>query len=127
MIYLGIVGSRDYTDYKTFSECINNWQKNNGTINVIVTGDCRGTDKLVRKYAIEHNIELIVHQADWKKYGKSAGPKRNTLIINELSLHNNSHLIAFPLKSSIGTWDSVKKAKEKNIDTQIIKEYSLLF
>ncbi|MBR4073347.1 MAG: DUF2493 domain-containing protein [Clostridia bacterium] len=44
---------------------------------VFVTGCCRGADALGERYALENGYKIERYPADWKKYGKSAGPRRN--------------------------------------------------
>jgi hypothetical protein len=104
---LAIVGCRNYSEYSQFKDKMNEWvQNNNINITTIVSGGATGADSLAEKYANENGIPMIIHNADWKKHGKAAGPMRNTLIVNECDM-----LIAFPSKNSKGTWNSVNKAK----------------
>ena len=82
VIKLAIVGSRTFDDYevlkKTLDEFIN---QNFFTVNSIISGGCRGTDLLAKKYSEENHIDLITFQADWGKYGKQAGLLRNHDIV----------------------------------------------
>lgn len=43
----------------------------------IISGTVRGADSLGELYAQKHGISLIRLRADWIKYGKSAGYRRN--------------------------------------------------
>lgn len=38
---------------------------------------------LGERYAVENNFQIERHLADWKKYGRSAGPKRNKLMAED--------------------------------------------
>jgi cobalamin biosynthesis protein CbiG len=120
MIKLGIVGSRDYTDYlsfKTHVECtLEKWNISIKDIDYIVSGGARGADHLAELFAKEHNIDTIIFKADWNTLGKKAGILRNTDIVNE-----STHMIAFPTTNSIGTWDSIRKSEKRKIQLQIIK------
>lgn len=120
MVYLGIVGGRTYNDYNSLKSNINTtlekWNISLNEIDFIVSGGARGTDALAEIFAKEHNIETIIFEADWNKLGKKAGILRNTDIVNK-----STHIIAFPTKDSIGTWDSIRKAEKKNIPLEIIK------
>ncbi len=111
---VGIVGCRKYSNYEEFKNKIDIWEKINGSISTIISGGATGADSLAEKYAQENNIELIIHEAEWDKYGNKAGPIRNTLIVNDCD-----KLIAFPSKSSRGTWDSVIKAKNADKDVTV--------
>lgn len=117
-VALAIVGSRDYSEYDNFCIHLNYWIKTHPglKINSIVSGGAKGVDSLAHKYAETHNIPITIHYANWVKYGRSAGPMRNQLIVN-----NATHLIAFPDERSVGTWDSVNKAKKKKIAVTIYK------
>lgn len=101
---LAIVGSRNFTDYALFVSTI---QENFAveTIKEIVSGGARGADTLAEKFARENAIPFTCFRADWDKYGRAAGPMRNTLIAKHCT-----HFLAFPSKSGRGTQDTIKKA-----------------
>lgn len=75
----------------------------------IVTGDATGVDSVARRLANKFNLDLTVHQADWKKYGKSAGPRRNTLIVEDAD-----KMVAFWNDISPGTKNSIDQMKKAN-------------
>lgn len=58
------------------------------------------------------NIKIKIFYPDWNLYGKKAGP----LIVLECT-----HMIAFPSKNSIGTFDSINKAKKQEKELIIIE------
>jgi len=105
MNQVGIVGSRDFTDYTKFCEVINKWIEANGPINKIISGGCRGADKLAERYAKDKNIPITIFPAKWEKYGKSAGFVRNKKIVN-----NSTHIIAFPSRNGKGTQNTIELA-----------------
>jgi hypothetical protein len=110
--YVALVGSRDYHNYQEFSSLIDKTLKEwslEGEI-VIVSGGAKGADALAEKYAKERKYGLHVFSADWKKFGLSAGPKRNSQIVDIAT-----HMIAFPSDESKGTYDSLQKADKKGI------------
>lgn len=43
----------------------------------IIEGGAKGVDFLAKQYAKAHNLSTIQVTADWARYGKSAGPRRN--------------------------------------------------
>jgi hypothetical protein len=47
------------------------------TIEEIVSGGAKGADTLGEQFAQTHNLPCKIFPADWKKYGRAAGPKRN--------------------------------------------------
>ena len=74
-----VAGCRNYTNYdeaKPYIDfCLSNIRKENNII--IVSGAARGTDALGERYAKENGFTIERCPAEWHKYGKSAGPKRN--------------------------------------------------
>ncbi len=105
---LAIVGYREFEDYIRFQNIIHKvldtW--NNPPIKCIVSGGAKGVDKLAERYAKDNALELIIFLPEWTKYGKRAGPIRNLLIVKE-----SSHVIALPSRKSIGTLDTIRKAR----------------
>lgn len=74
-----IAGCRDYTDYKEAKPyidfCISNIRKGNEI--VIVSGGASGADAIGERYAKENGFKVERYPADWNRYGRSAGPRRN--------------------------------------------------
>ncbi len=74
-----VAGCRYYTKYEDAKEfidlCISRI-KNKYTL-VFVSGGCSGADSLGERYARENEYKTEIYPADWRKYGKYAGPKRN--------------------------------------------------
>lgn len=117
MIKLAIVGGRDYTDYNNFHIIVNNYCNKLGKLpDYIISGGAKGIDTMAEIYANQYNIETIIYKADWNTFGKKAGILRNTDIISE-----STHVLALPTYNSIGTYDSINKAKKMNKQLTIIK------
>lgn len=70
----------------------------------IVSGGARGIDSAAIRLAKEHGFRLCVMNADWEKWGKSAGYKRNRQMAEYAD-----KLIAF--------WDGHSKGTEHMIRT----------
>ena len=74
-----VAGCRNYTNYEEAKEyidfCISEIRKNHTLI--FISGGCSGADMLGERYANENGFKIERYIADWQKYGKSAGPKRN--------------------------------------------------
>ena len=81
----------------------------------IVSGGARGVDKMGERYAKEHDINLIVMNADWDTHGKSAGYKRNQEMANV-----STHLIAFWDGKSRGTKHMIDIAKRDNLISHVV-------
>lgn len=102
-IIVAVVGSRSFLDYDRLTKCLDKIPR----ITKIVSGGARGADSLGAQYAQDHNIPLKVHKPDWNKHGKSAGPRRNRLIIADAD-----YIIAFWNGKSRGTAHTIRLAKE---------------
>lgn len=112
---LAIVGSRTFNDYDMLIDFIND-KYNIDEITHIVSGGARGADSLGERFAEEFNKELIVFPAEWKKYGKSAGFKRNVDIIQ-----NCDECVCF--------WDGESHGTKHDIElcTKMKKPYKVCY
>ncbi len=74
-----IAGCRDYNAYDEAKEyidfCLSNVRKENEII--ILSGCASGADTMGERYAKENGLKIEKYPADWEKYGRGAGPKRN--------------------------------------------------
>ena len=50
-------------------------------ISLIIEGGALGADRLAREWAIRAGVPFKPYEADWKAFGRRAGPVRNTLMI----------------------------------------------
>lgn len=103
---LAIVGSREFNDYKKMCRFINE-KFDLSEIDTIVSGGAKGADTLAEKFAKDNNLNLIVKEAQWEKFGRAAGPKRNVLIVEEADA-----VVAFPTSSSRGTRHTMKLTRQ---------------
>jgi hypothetical protein len=79
-------------------------------IDAIIHGGAPGADAMAGEFANVSNIREVVFQADWKKYGRRAGPLRNQRMIDE---GNPDLVVAFP--GGRGTGDMVTRARNAGI------------
>ena len=98
-----ICGSRNWSNYDIIlqtlaDECI----ACSDNIEVVIEGECRGADLLGRRAAEELGIPVLQFPADWKKYGKWAGYKRNRQMLVE---GRPDIVLAFQIGQSQGTQD----------------------
>ena len=114
-----IAGGRDYDDYlrlETFMDTVLGAKEHN-TIE-IVSGTANGADSLGEKYAIANEFALTQFPAQWDKYGKSAGYKRNV----EMVEYANA-LVAFWNGNTVrsGTNHMINIALERELPTRIVR------
>ena len=118
---IGITGSRNFEPKQTVFDVLNKIYKYNN-ITKIVSGGAKGPDSLGAEWAKQNNIELKEHLPDWDKYGKSAGFRRNSLIVDDSDV-----ILAFWNGESKGTKNTMDTAIKKNkkvyrvVDCKIIK------
>jgi len=112
---LAIVGYREFTNYGLLTREVDKFIKFIGIPECIISGGAKGADSLAERYANDRGILLVVYPPDWKTYGKSAGVRRNTDIVN-----NCTHLIAFLSSKSVGTLDSIRKATNGGKTVKVI-------
>lgn len=119
---LAIVGTREpKISYEEWKQIILSkwWLKHADTI---VSGGARGIDTYGKKLATELNLKCKEFKPDYKKDGRGAPLKRNTLIFE-----NSDFVAAFPQAGyqngevSRGTVDSIRKAKKLNKRLYIIE------
>lgn len=109
---VAIVGSRHYRNYKQFKKKLVPFKD---VITHVVSGGAKGTDTMAERWAHENGKRLTVHSARWGKYGKAAGPIRNTKIVRDVQM-----VIAFLAPSSKGTRDTIQKAQAANLPVHIM-------
>ena len=96
-----VAGGRDFDDYAFLCRRLDYlFQKVRPTI---VCGEAKGADSLGRRYAEEMGLKIMSFPAQWEKYGKSAGYRRN-----EEMAQVADGLVAF--------WDGESKGTKHMID-----------
>lgn len=102
-----VTGDREWADTLSIYKLIS---KHSNPDTLIINGAARGADKLSTSAAITLSLKYKEYPADWKKYGKAAGPIRNRLMLEEgkpdLVLAFHPHLYT----ESKGTLDMVTVA-----------------
>ncbi|HCE54898.1 MAG TPA: hypothetical protein DER05_07785 [Lutibacter sp.] len=97
-----IAGGRNFDDFNKLCQVCDEFLQGQNNIE-IVSGAYKGADLLGERYAAERNYQIKQFPADWRRYGKSAGLKRNT----EMAAYADI-LIAF--------WDGKSKGTKNMID-----------
>jgi hypothetical protein len=108
---LAVVGGRDFSDVDLFNKSIKEY---NG-IDCIVSGGARGADSMGEQYANRNGITTKIFYPEWDRYGRSAGYKRNVLIVEYAD-----EVIAFWDGVSRGTKHSIDIAKSMNKKVNIV-------
>ena len=72
-----IAGGRDYTFTDDDRKFLNGIKD---SISEVVCGGAPGADNEGKVWAEQNDIAIKLFPADWKKYGRGAGPKRNRMM-----------------------------------------------
>jgi len=95
-----------------------------GAIDEVISGNANGGDSIGEEWAMRHYIPVAHFPADWARFGKRAGYKRN-----QAMAERGTHLLAFHLDGSKGTGhmlDTMLRAKKnrycfENADVEKMK------
>lgn len=98
-----IAGGRTITDISLVYAAI---AESGFEITEVVSGGADGVDKLGEKAAMDSLFPVKVFKADWDRFGRSAGPKRN----REMATYADA-LIAIWDGKSRGTKNMIETAK----------------
>lgn len=77
----------------------------------------RGADMLAQEWATARGVHARAYPADWRRYGRAAGPIRNQQMLDEnpdvvIAFHANIH-------KSTGTRDMIARANRKGTSTWV--------
>lgn len=99
--HLAIIGSRAFEDYALMKATILE-KFDLSALQTIISGGATGADTLAERLAAELNLPTRIFAANWKCYGRSAGPRRNRQIVEAADF-----VLAFPQGASLGTKNTI--------------------
>ena len=109
---IGVVGSRDFDDYKKLEKELNKIEG----ITEIVSGSAKGADTLAREFAEKNDIKLTEFKPDYEQYGRRAPIRRNKKIVEY-----SDQIIAFWDGESRGTKNTIDIAEKQDKPITIIR------
>ena len=80
---VAVVGSRGFTEAHVILNALRRWMVLAPEGVTLVSGGAQGADTLGAEAAKELSMPTIIHLPDWERYGRSAGFKRNELIVRD--------------------------------------------
>ena len=115
---VAIVGSRGFTEQLLVYRAIEHLRNKHGAI-TIVSGGAKGADTYAEQFAKTLGLATIIHLPDWAKFGKSAGFRRNDLIVRDADM-----VLAFFADGprSPGTSNTVAQAKIAGKEVHVFHE-----
>lgn len=99
-----VCGGREYTNKDQLNRTLTRFHRED-PIDILITGGATGADTLAARWAHRNFVNNEQHWAQWTKYGRAAGPIRNTKMLKE---SQPDCIIAF--KGAAGTRDMINKA-----------------
>ena len=108
-----IAGSREITDRELLEASV---EDSDFQITEVVSGGAKGVDRLGEKYARKEDISITRFPAHWNRYGRRAGPIRNS----EMAEYADA-LIAIWDGQSPGTRDMLRQAYRADLKMYLLK------
>ncbi len=105
-----VTGGREFSDRALTGRALNHVMGCVDDDITLVNGTARGADRLAAEVARDLGWTVIDVPAEWNRYGKSAGFRRNTLMLTD---YHPDVLIAFP--GGRGTAHTVSEAQRLGV------------
>ena len=87
----------------------------------VLHGACRGADVLASAAAEALGLEAVAVPADWSRYGRSAGPKRNAAMLEMLVPGDEVWAFHPDIENSRGTKDMVARARQAGYPVRVFE------
>lgn len=110
--YILVAGSRNFVDAERLAEIL---AENVGADDTIVEGGAKGVDTMARQWAEARDIGVVEIKADWAKYGRAAGPKRNDEMTAFIAEHGGRAVFIWDGESK-GTKQCILSARKHGIE-----------
>jgi hypothetical protein len=110
-----IAGGRNFANYELLCEEVSTLIDGISEVE-IVSGGAKGADLLGEHYAIDKDLKVKRFPADWERFGKAAGFKRNA----EMAQYADS-CICFWDGQSKGTGHMIELAKKAGLKVKVVK------
>lgn len=116
-----IAGGRDFNDYFLLKDSVRAIISKYDSPVKIISGTCRGADRMGEKFAYDTGIEVERFPANWNDLGKRAGFVRNAEMAKYACEDNNvGILIAFWDGKSKGTKHMIEIARKNGLSVYVI-------
>ena len=80
---------------------------------LVLSGGCRGADRLAMEWCAQNGVPGRMVFADWNRYGRSAGPKRNRVMVRlarRLAAERGCEAVCVAFSGGLGTASCVREA-----------------
>lgn len=127
-MFVLLCGDREWSNRLIIEHALSKLHLSVG-IDLLLHGAYRGADQMGDAVARELDIQVEPHPADWRRYGRLAGPRRNhEMLVRLLDLApkpgpiTNRLVLAFHdhILSSKGTRDMVEQAHQVGVECWVL-------
>jgi hypothetical protein len=123
-----VCGDRHWDNFQTVDFVLNDIYKAHGEL-LVIEGGAKGADAMGLRWAKEAKsagriVDHISVPADWKNYGRAAGPIRNAEMLDLVTDGGSSMVVAFHLNidESKGTKNMVGQAEYLGVPVMLVNE-----
>jgi YspA, cpYpsA-related SLOG family len=110
MMRVLICGGRELTEDGRWFNLLGEMDRHYGPFTAVIHGGQRGGDNIGREWADLHKLPSVEYRANWRRFGKRAGPLRNQQMIDE---GKPDMVIALP--GGRGTADMINRAHDAGL------------
>jgi hypothetical protein len=110
-----VAGSREHSDRNLIFAALDAEAEEHGDL-IVVHGAAPGADTLAGVWARQNERPELRFPAEWTRYGKPAGPRRNRVMLREAEPDSG---LLFPLPNSKGTWDMKDIAEAAGVPIEV--------
>lgn len=110
--YILVAGSRKFVNAERLAQIL---EENVGADDTIVEGGAKGVDMMERQWAEARDISVVEIKADWEKFGRAAGPKRNDAMTEFVAERGGRAVFIWDGESK-GTKQCINSARKRGID-----------
>src|SRR5262245_24371218 len=77
-----VCGDRNWTDREAVFARLDGLNRIHD-VELVIEGDATGADRMAGEWAVEREVPLSVWPAQWNRYGRGAGPRRNQQMLDQ--------------------------------------------
>ena len=110
-----VTGSRDWVDEEKIYAAL----RQELPVSLLIEGEAKGADTMAKQAAQRLGIKVLPFRADWRRYGRGAGPIRNQRMLDDgkpdlvLVFHED-------LAHSKGTKDMINRARAAGVEVKLV-------
>jgi hypothetical protein len=112
-----IAGSREISDVRLVAEAV---RRSGFQVSTVISGGARGVDRAGEAWARAQHLPMQRFPADWARYGRSAGIRRNDQMIAHIQQHGGA-VIAVWNGVSPGTRHTIESARRQGIPVFVLR------